>query len=234
MLTLDELTEVMPMHLKSQATTELVDKVNKISADPDFNAEVKKNFVSYTQVLKEGKFKTSDYLNAVAYVTLKIMGFTNKDSYMRTFPDRYSALVARGANDKEISAYVASYNKNKLVNLIFEQTYIASWVLNQDVYQKAINTQAELMMTANSEKVRSDAANSILTHLKKPEDKHIELNIGVADNSGMNELKDMLGALAQRQQDLIAQGVPTIEIAHQKLGSKTIESSAKDITPKAG
>ena len=63
---------------------------------------------------------------------------------------------------------MTSYNKNKLVNLILEQSMIPSWVLNQDMYQKALNVQCELMLTANSEKV-SDAANSILTHLKPPQ-----------------------------------------------------------------
>jgi uncharacterized protein YwlG (UPF0340 family) len=48
----------------------------------------------------------------------------------------------------------------------------------------------------------------------------VDLNIGVVENSGMAELRDMLHTMAQTQQDLIAQGVPTKEIAHQKLGKK--------------
>lgn len=239
MLTKEEIQAALPPQLKASASQALTDKVNQIATDPEIAEHVRANFISYTTVLQEGKFQTEEYLNAVAYVSYKIMGYTNQESYKRTFPQRYAALVARGATDKDISAYVSAFNKTKLVNLILEQTLVPVWVLNQDLYQKAINVQAELMLTAFSEKVRTDAANSLLTHLKKPEAQKIELNLGAVENNGMNELNDMLSSLAQRQQDLIAQGVTTREIAHQPLHTKahqTIEGkaeAAKDITPTA-
>lgn len=247
-ITLQEVEQSLPAHLKSAASQSLVDKINGISGDPDVARTVRENFISYSGVLRDGRFKTEDYVNAVAYVSFKLMGYNNKEAYQRTFPNRYQALVLRGASEKEISSYVAAYNKNKLVNLIFEQTLIPAWVLNQDVYQKAIEQQAYLMMHAKSEKVQSDAANSLLTHLKKPETKQVELSLGIKEEaSGMEDLKAMLTGLAQRQQDLIAQGVPTREIAHQKLGqdlpssnsshtaphhTTQIEGTMKDVTPK--
>lgn len=217
MLTLDQAQAAVPPHLRVCVTNELVDLVNNIAADPETARNIRDNFVSYGMILKDGRFKTEDYVHAVAYVSYKLMGYTNREAYMRTFPQRYQALVAKGTADKDIAAYVVAYNKNKLVNLILEQTMIPTWVLNQDVHQKAINTQLELMLHAKSEKVRSDAANSILTHLKRPEKQQVELSIGVKETSGMTELKDMLTELAQKQQDLISSGVTTREIAHQKL-----------------
>lgn len=230
-MTVTELQGALPAPLKRMATQEMADRVNQYAGDPDFAETLKDNIVSYASVLKEGKFKVADYLSAVTYVSLKLMNFNNQEAYAQTFPQRYQALVARGATAKEISSYVAAYNKNKLVNLVLEQTLIPMWVLNQGIYQDAINTQAELMAFANSEKVRSDAANSILTHLKKPETQKVELDIGVKENSGMMELNDMLSVLAQRQQDMIAQGTNTKEIAHQSLvqpGSSKIDESAED------
>ena len=218
MITVSEVKQSLPTHLKPAATQAFVDTLNGLAKDPEMAEMLRDNFVSYTSVLLEGRFKTEDYMRAVAYVSFKLMGHTNQASYKRTFPERYTALSARGATEKDISAYVAAYNKNKLVNMILEQTLVPVWVLNQSIYQKAINIQAELMLTANSEKVRTDAANSLLTHLKKPETKQVELSIGLDETSGMKELKDMLTALAQRQQDLIGQGVTTRDIAHQKLG----------------
>lgn len=207
----------MPTHLKSNITQELIDKVNAISNDPEVADHIRSNFISYTSVLKEGRFKTEDYLHAVAYVSYKLMGYTNEESYARTFSQRYAALKAAGRSSKEISSYVSAFNKGKLVNLILEQTLIPSWVLNQDIYQEAIRVQAELMLTARSEKVRSDAANSILTHLKKPEKKEVDLNIGLQETSGMSELKEMLTVIAERSQEAIRSGVTTREIAHQPL-----------------
>lgn len=237
MLTVDEVRQSLPTHLKPAATQSLADQINQISTDPEVARNIRDNFVSYTTVLKEGRFKTEDYLNAVSYVSFKLMGYNNQEAYKRTFPQRYQGLVAAGRSDKEISAYVSAFNKGKLVNLIYEQTLIPSWVLNQDLFQKAINVQAGLMLDVDvSAKVRTEAANSLMTHLKKPETKQVELSIGVEDTSGMTQLKESLAAMAAQQQDLITQGVSTRDIAHQDLYKKPIdvvEATAKDVTPPA-
>ena len=220
MLTLQEVKQALPPHLRTTVTQELTDKVNSISVDPEAADNIRQNFVSYSMVLKEGKFKLEDYLNAVAYVSYKLMGHTNKDSYVKTFPKRYRDHVANGASEKDISAYISIFNKGKLVNLILEQSIIPTWILNQDAVQKAINVQVELMHTSNSDKVRCEAANSILNHLKRPEKKQVELSVGIADNSGMDELNETLKQLALQQQSMIESGISTQEIAHQKIIQK--------------
>lgn len=225
-LTVEDLAQVMPPHMKYAATQPFADAINKMVQDPDVAEQIRNNFVSYTSVLKDGRFKPEDYLNAVCYVSFKLMKHTNLESYKRTFPHRYQNLVARGATDKDISAYVSAYNKGKLVNLILEQTLVPSWVLNQSVYQQAINVQAGIMADEeNSAKVRSDAADSLMTHLKRPETQQVELNIGMQESDGMAELKNTLAQLAEQQRGLIESGVTTKSIAHQKMGH-TI-----DITP---
>lgn len=216
-LTVDQVEKALPANLKFAATQPFVDQINNIVTDPLVAEQVRNNFISYTSVLKEGKFKTEDYLHAVTYVSFKLMGLTNQDAYFRTFPNRHAALVAKGTSSKDIAAYVSAYNRGKLVNLILEQTLVPTWVLNQDLYQRAINTQADLMINAQSEMVRTTAANSILTHLSKPKEAGPLVNLNLAESSGMNELKDMLTVLAQRQRDLIQGGVSTREIAEQKL-----------------
>lgn len=217
MLTRDQVEQALPPNLKSAATQQLTDRINNITSDPVIAEHIRDNFVSYTQVLKDGRFKTEDYLHAVTYVSYKVMGMSNQDAYMRTFPQRYQALVAKGTSSKDIAAYVSAYNKGKLVNLILEQTLVPTWILNQETYQKAINTQAELMLTATSEKVRCDAADSILNHLKRPEVKSVNLNLGVHESSGLTELKGMLTQLAESQREAIANGVPTKLIAAQPI-----------------
>lgn len=74
-------------------------------------------------------------------------------------PFRIRFLIEKsGVSEKDQSSYISAYHKSKLVNLIFEQTLIPIHILNAPLLQQAINVQAELMLTANSEKVRSDAA----------------------------------------------------------------------------
>ena len=227
MLTQQEVVKALPANLKSCVTQSLVDNINNISADPLVAEQIRNNYISYTAVLKDGKFKTEDYLSAVAYVSFKLMGYTNQEAYYRTFPARHQALLAKGTSSKDIAAYVSAYARGKLVNLILEQSLVPTWVVNQDLYQKALNVQADLMQNAASEKVRSDAANSILTHLTKPKDTNFQINMDMRESSGMNEMRDALAKMAQQQQELISQGVSTRGIAGQRIvPAETFENGA--------
>ena len=227
MMTVDLLKKALPSNLRYNATEELADRINNISNDPLIAEQIRENFMGYSRVLQEGKYKTEDYLNAVAYVSYKLMGDTNKDAYLKTFPGRFQQLMAQGRSDKEISAYVAAYSKGKLVNTILEQSLVPTWVLNQDLFQKAINTQAELMLTANSEKVRSDAANSLLTHLAKPKEVGPTINLDMRETSGMADLRQTLTQLARQQAELIASGVSPKTIAAQNIISSEEISEAE-------
>lgn len=224
-LTIEQVVQAMPANLKNAVTQSLVDTINNIAADPILAESIRNNFISYTGVLKDGKFKAEDYLNAVMYVSYKLMGHTNQDAYAKTFPHRYQILVAKGTASKDIAAYVVAYNKGKLVNLVLEQTLVPTYVLNAHVYQEAINTQAWLMKNAFSEKVRGEAANSILTHLKRPEAIKGTLDINVKDTSGVNELKNALRDLALGQLKNIEEGGSVAQIA----ASPIIEVEGKTV-----
>ncbi len=227
LLTREQIEAALPANLKSAATDHLTDILNNVLLEPEVAAEFRNNFISYAHVLKDGKFKTESYLEAVAYVSFKLMGLTNREAYERTFPDRMQALIARGESSKNIAAYVTAYSKGKLVNLILEQTMVPTWVLNQDIWQKAINVQAELMLTATSEKVRTEAANSILTHLKKPEVKEFQISVEQTENSGMKELKDALLGMARKQTELLEGGMSTRDMAAIPL----IEGECVEVSP---
>lgn len=206
LLTVEQVGKAVPPHLKGAITQQLVDQVNNIVADPILAEQIRNNFISYSAVMKEGKFKIEDYLHAVVFVSYKLMGYSNKDAYCRTFPSRHANLVAKGTSDKDIAAYVAAYARGKLVNLIMEQSLVPTWVLNQHIFQEAINEQAWLMKNATSEKVRSDAANSLLTHLKKPEGKDFQINMDMRETSGITELKNALKDMAEAQRDALTKG----------------------------
>jgi ABC-type glycerol-3-phosphate transport system substrate-binding protein len=168
--------------------------------------------------MADGKFKVSNYIEAVKYVSHKLMGCTNIDAYSRTFPDKMARFAAQGVSSKDIASYVTAYNKSKLVNLIMEQTLVPMWVLNQDLYQRALNVQAELMVSANSEKVRSDAANSLLTHLKQPETQKVELNVGMKEDNSISALREAtLALVAQQKQALLAGAMTAQDVAHTKV-----------------
>lgn len=218
LITAEQLGRVMPGNLKGNLNKELLEQINSTLNDPLHYETFRDNFLSYTNVLTEGRFKILDYVNAVKYVSHKLMGNSNIEAYTKTFPERYQRLIDNGTSDKDIHSHVTAYNKNKLVNLILEQSIIPSWILNQDLYQKALNAQALLMTTAKSEKVRSDAADSLLKHLKMPETQKVELDIGVKVDKSVDMLKQATMALAEQQrQNMISGSMNAKEIAHSKV-----------------
>ena len=220
MITVQSLRQALPATSKLTVNQSLVDQLNAVTSDPLLAEHIRNNFVTYNTVMQEGKYTAEEYVNAITYCTYKIMGLTNKDAYINTFPQRHQQLVARGASAKDISAYVAAYHKGKLVMAILDQAHIPMWLLNQDAYQKAINVQVDLMKNAQSELVRTQAANSILTHLAKPKDAVPQVAIQINQNTGMDELLDTLAALAEKQVNMIDQGVTAKELAAQKLGKR--------------
>lgn len=204
MLTLAEVQETLPPGQKGHITQDMVNQLNALSKDPEEARYIRENFVSFSKVLQEGRFKLGDYVRAVMYVTHKVMGRSNLEAYKSTFPDRYAALVADGRSPKDIASYVAAYNKGKLVTLVMEQAIVPTWILNQDMFQEALNTQYAIMSdTTVSDKVRVEAANSLLTHLKKPEVHKAELKVDVAMSDGMEALQQQISKMASMQKDLI-------------------------------
>lgn len=217
-LSVEQFKAVMPKNHKGSVNQDLMDKINKILSDPIMGETLRDNLMSYTHVMKDKKFKIEDYLSAVKYVSFKLMGHTNFESYIKTFPDRYQNFLNSGTSTKDIHCYVSAYNKGKLVNLIYEQTLVPTHVLNADIFQKAINVQADLMLNAKSEKVKCDAANSLLNHLKRPEANKIELNVGLQEGGVISELREITSQLAAKQRQLIEGGVYSAkEVAHTKL-----------------
>lgn len=206
-LTTEQFKEALPDQMKKNVSKEVIDGVNVLLSDPEMAEHYRDNLIGYTHVIKEGKFKLTSYVSAVKYVTQKLSGKTNQDAYMATFPDKWNDWVQRNISAKDISSYVSVYNGSKLVNLILEQTLVPNWILNQDVRQKAINHLATLMTTASSEKVQAEAAIGLLTHLKMPEKLKVELDLGVKQNSVMDQLQQASLDLATRMQQMVSAGV---------------------------
>jgi hypothetical protein len=205
-LTVDQFKQVLPDKIKKSINQELIDQINTTLSDPELYESYRDNLLSYTRVMADGRFKIQNYVDAVKYVSHKLMGCTNHDAYMKTFPVKYQGFINQGVHSKDIASYITAYNKSKLVNLIFEQTLVPSYVLNQDLYQRALNVQAELMVNAKSEKVRTDAANSLLNHLKMPETQKIELDIGVKQDSSIDALRRSTMELVAQQRLMITAG----------------------------
>lgn len=229
-ITKDQFKECLPKTLKTNVTDEMLDHINKVIIDHPYAEQFRDNILGYVGVMQDGKFKITDYLNAVQYVSHKLLGSTNIAAFSKTFPDRIKKWQVEEVSAKDVSAYVAGYHKTKLVQAIFEQTLTPIHVLNMDIYQEAINTQAEMMRTAKSEKVRSDAANSLLTHLKRPDTSKIDINVSnPAAESAINALEETTRALIEMQKQSMMNGLLNAQqVAHSNINGRTIEHDNSD------
>lgn len=214
----DMLAMVLPKSMKNRVDAEVLRNIEAMCDDEGLADTFKENIISYTSVLNEGKFKMQDYLTAVKYSTYKLLGDTNQLAYTKTFPEKMLKWKTEGKEQKEIARYTTGFNQSKLVKLIMAQGRMPTHLLNADVFQAAINRQAYLMMNASSEKIQTDAANSLLTHLKSPEAQKIELGVSLKSNSVIEELHQTTMKLAAQQQSMIdARVYNAREIAHQPL-----------------
>lgn len=214
-MTVEQFKEALPVKVKKSVNGQLIASVQSLLSDPDLFEQYRDNLLGYTSVMADGKFRIDQYVNAVKYVSHKLMGSSNIEAYTKTFPDKMNDFHLRAVSAKDISSYVVAYNKSKLVNLIFEQTIVPMHILNMDMYQKALNEQFNLGMTATSEKVRSDALNSVMMQLKAPETSKIKLDIGVSE-SASNSIADLRAAmsdLVSAKRDFITSGAGTAQQA---------------------
>jgi len=224
-IAIEDLKQAAPKSIRNNITPELTTKVNSILQDPDIREEYRDNILGYIDVLQEGKWKFTDYISAVKYVSYKLRGDTNMAAYTKTFPDRVARFRAEGK--KDYSPWVTAYGKSKLVNEILSRSMIPTHVLNADIYQKAINIQANLMVTAKSEKVKTDAANSLLNHLKPPETSKLEIDMNVKQEDGIGDLKRATMELVKAQRLAIEAGTLNAkQAAHSKL---VIEGEITDV-----
>lgn len=224
LLTKEQFHRVLPKDIRSRISDEVIDNINKLLEEPELRESFRDNLLSYAGILADGKFKVQGYIDACRYVSYKLLGSSTIEAYAKTFPERYKRLLSENCDANVISAYAGAFNKTLLVNKILEQTLVPTHILNADVYQKAINVQAHLMMNANSEKVRTDAANSLLNHLKKPETSKLQLDINYKEDKTLDDLRASTQALVEMQRRMLEEKVIDAKyVAESNIIPKDIE-----------
>jgi hypothetical protein len=209
---------------KSAIPDELVDEINDIiDRKPEVGDLFMDNFLNYTNVLKNSRYSINQYLNAVKFVTAKLMGYTNVDAYAYTHPERYEkyvdALHKKGITDENeiqraVSPYAQSVATGKLVSTMLSQVQIPTKLLNLGVLQEAINVEVNLMHNARSEQVREKAANTLIQYLGSEDMNRIEIDIGFKKDSIIEDYEKAMLMMTEQQLDVIKQGGDVKQVAN--------------------
>jgi len=202
-------------------TDAVVDVINS-EPDSELRRVFRDNTLTYASVLSTGKYSLAAYVNAVKFVSLRLMGDKASTAYSKVFPDRYQNLIDKGASASYIASFADNYSKTGLITKIMEQTMVPTHILNAGIYQEAINTQADLMHTAKSELVRQKAAESLISNLTAPSTSKVEIDIGYS-NDIVEDLRATTRALAQQQLRMIMNGQTSAkEVAHSEIIAKKV------------
>ena len=222
MLALESVKKLVPKNQRTLITQEFLDKLEASVSDSLVAEQFKENFVTYLNVLSKGKYKMEDYINAVKYVSFKLLGYSNINAYIATFPERYERLKTEGQT--QIEAFVSMYNKNKLVMQIYEQTIVPSYVLNAPMHQQALNTLASMIVDDDVRGMtKVKACEAILQYTKQPDVVKGELTIGIEQSDTINDLREITENLAD-----------TYRVMLEKKGMRlkdVAEANIIDITP---
>ena len=206
------------------AATEMMNKAIE-GMDDGLGVHFRDQCIDLISCLKgESPQSLQQYYNAVKFLVHRMAGDSLIRAYSKTFPDRVAELQASGTPESFLYSYASIYNKTKLVVELQGRMLVPSHIMYHDYFHLAVKTQVEIMTDKSvSPKVRSDAANSLMTHLKAPEVAKAELEVKVEDNSIVDQLKTALTSLASQQKRLIDLGEADVEDVSKQVIYKEVE-----------
>jgi hypothetical protein len=209
MLELEAVKKLLPKTQRNMITQEFLDRIEASVNNPDIAEHFKDNFITYLNVLSTGKYKMEDYISAVKYVSLKLLGYTNIKAYATVFPDRYARLKREG---QQVDAFVAAYNKTKLVMKIYEQTIVPTYVLNAPLHQEILDTLAKMIRDDSVKGMaKVKACEAILNYTKAPEVVKGELTIGIEQNDTITDLREVVESLSNMQKTMLEKGSSSLK-----------------------
>ena len=203
-------------------TQDTVDELNHLIDDPDYGEEFLDSYMSYFNVLEQnGAWSTPKYMNAVKFFSLMEGHHSAVDAYVKVFPDRLEARLARGESKTNMGGEASRYNSSALVNEIRKVATIPVQLIHRHLLHEAILKQAALMNDNRvSPAVQQKAAESLMRELKPVEDTTVNLKVGMTDDMKAQnvQLVDHIGQIALNQRKMLAAGMNIAEI--QRLNIK--------------
>lgn len=225
-VTVDDLKRAMPLK-KGVITQEAVDIINASRNDPEFQGESLIQTASlYESVLQGARASVPDYLNAIrfcAYISTNKPNYTQ--AYIKVFGERDFVkermnLPKESAKYCELTSAASRYRRSKLVVDILTVSQVPLDMIFTGERFKAIKVLADVMENGRYDRDRVNAAKELLAATKGAENVKIELDVGVKEDSAVQQLNDQLAQMAARQADMLTSGASKLE----EFGSMQVKS----------
>lgn len=204
-ITKEEIQKNFPSR-KNAITDEVVEIINKSQTEPEFQGEsLLQTAITYEKVMQGGKAGIKQYLNAIRFCAYMLsMDDNYTEAYKKVFYDTEFVknrmdLDTDSVQYKELTSAASRYRRSKLVVDILTVSQVPMHLMFGTMQYKAVNVLHDVMMTAKLDRDKINAAKELLTATKAPENLKIDLDIGVKENSAVQQLNDQLAQLAARQ-----------------------------------
>ncbi len=213
LMTVDRLKSLFP-EKKRTINQQTVDIINNSINDPAFQANSFENsLVEFRNVMKRRSGSLIDYICALKYVAYLETGMKDLDAFRCAFShkDIVKKAIGKPATSPEytvVSASSTRYRKSPMVQDIMTLADVPMYLLLQTSRYKAVGVLEDEMTNAPLSKDRIAAATSILQNIKEPDNKKIELEIGLSDeaNAQIRSTDEKLTMIAEQQLKMLEQG----------------------------
>jgi len=227
LLTIEDVKQAMPRK-KSFVTQEAVDIINASTTEPEFQGEsLLQTASTYEAVLKGARASVPEYLNAIrfcSYMTANDSNYT--EAYKKVFAERDFVRDRRNlATDDpkytELTSAASRYRRTKLVVDILTASQVPLDMIFTGQRYKAIGILATVMETARYDRDKINAAKELLAATKGADNLKIELDVGVKEDSAVQQLNDQLAQMAARQKAMLESGASNLT----EFGSMIVKDS---------
>lgn len=215
-VTLFDLQCAMPAK-KNLVTQEIVDIINKVQEEPEFQGEsLVQTMVTYQSVLQKAKVGIKEYISAIRFCAYLIsMDDNYTEAYKRTFYDRkfVKNRVTLDTSDPrygELTSAASRYRRSKLVVDILTLSQVPMELMFAGLRYKAVGVLANVMMTAKYDRDKVAAATQLLLATKSDNIK-VDLDIKVSENSAVTDLRTQLAQMAATQTAYLQSGTTTLQ-----------------------
>jgi hypothetical protein len=216
-LTIEDIQRTVPSR-KGTVTQEAVDLINASMNEPEFQGEpLLQSLGTYESVMVKNKVGITDFVNALRFCAYLLSQDDNyTEAYKKTFYNREFVKnrmnVEPGSKEyRELTSAASRYRNSKVVVDILTIADVPLYLMFQGARWKAVGVLANEMETAAYSRDRINAADKLLQHVKPPENIQIEMDIGVKENSAVQQLNDQLAELAKSQKTHLESGSATLE-----------------------
>ena len=215
-VTKEDLQNAIPDR-KNAITDELVDLINQIQTEPEFQGETMvQTMITYQNALKGARVSMRAYINAIRFCAYLVsMNDNYTEAYKRTFYDTDFVKVRANVSTSdpryaELTSAASRYRRSKLVVDILTLSQVPLDMLFTGGRYKAMAVLIETMTTAKLDRDRIQAARSVL-EMSKSDVIKVNLDVGVTESSAIASLKTQLAEMAAQQVALLNSGTTSLK-----------------------